>query len=90
VTAHLYLPSLSDAYHSSPNGDLNVYTDIEFAGVGCDRKNGLVCTLKFAPINNSTNAKEEVEIGKTVKDYYLVLISLLYYYQIRILKSEQA
>ncbi|PKC70238.1 hypothetical protein RhiirA1_502071 [Rhizophagus irregularis] len=39
------------------NGDLNVYTDIQFAGVGCDRKNGLICTLKFAPFNNSTNAK---------------------------------
>jgi hypothetical protein len=40
------------------NGDIHVYADIKFASVGCDRRNGLYCTLKFTPrINNSTNAR---------------------------------
>ncbi|RGB42061.1 AAA domain-containing protein [Rhizophagus diaphanus] len=52
---------------ANDNGDLQVYANIEFANVGCDRWNGLFCTLKFIPTHNSTNIKKIREYWRNSK-----------------------
>ncbi|PKC57922.1 hypothetical protein RhiirA1_541364 [Rhizophagus irregularis] len=39
------------------NGDLQVYANIEFINIGCDKR-GLFCTLKFTPKHNSTSLRQ--------------------------------
>ncbi|GBB88735.1 hypothetical protein RclHR1_15310002 [Rhizophagus clarus] len=34
---------------TNENGDLNVYTNIQFANITCDRKKGYACTILFTP-----------------------------------------
>ncbi|GBC00890.1 hypothetical protein RclHR1_00400004 [Rhizophagus clarus] len=52
---------------ANDNGDLQVYANIEFVNVDCDRRNGLFCTLKFIPTHNSSNAKKRKEYWKNSK-----------------------
>jgi hypothetical protein len=52
---------------ANDNGDLQVYANIEFVNVGCDRWNGLFCTLKFIPTHNSTNIRKIREYWQNSK-----------------------
>jgi hypothetical protein len=52
---------------ANDNGDLQVYANIEFISIGCDRRNGMFCTLKFIPTHNSTNARKRREYWKNSK-----------------------
>ncbi|PKY54892.1 P-loop containing nucleoside triphosphate hydrolase protein [Rhizophagus irregularis] len=52
---------------ANDNGDLQVYANIEFVNVGCDRWNGLFCTLKFIPTHNSTNIRKIREYWRNSK-----------------------
>jgi hypothetical protein len=35
------------------NGDLQVYTNIQFANISCDRRKGFACTIRFTPPRSS-------------------------------------
>ncbi|CAB4477601.1 unnamed protein product [Rhizophagus irregularis] len=52
---------------ANDNGDLQVYANIEFVNVACDRWNGLFCTLKFIPTHNSTNIRKIREYWRNSK-----------------------
>ena len=38
---------------SSENGDLQVYTNIQFANIACNRRKGFACTIRFTPPRTS-------------------------------------
>ncbi|GES76034.1 P-loop containing nucleoside triphosphate hydrolase protein [Rhizophagus clarus] len=46
------------------NGDLQVYTNIQFANISCDKRKGFACTIRFTPPR--INAKDE----KGRKEYW--------------------
>jgi hypothetical protein len=61
------------------NGDLYVYAGMKFTNIGCDRRNGLFCTLKFASTHNPKNARKKKEYwrnGKKLKTSNLVALLL--------------
>ncbi|RGB37021.1 hypothetical protein C1646_652342, partial [Rhizophagus diaphanus] len=46
------------------NGDLQVYTNVQFANISCDRRKGFACTIRFTPPKSS--AKD----ARGRKDYW--------------------
>ncbi|PKC62485.1 P-loop containing nucleoside triphosphate hydrolase protein [Rhizophagus irregularis] len=42
----------------SENGDLQVYTNIHFTNISCDRRKGFACTISFTPPRISTKSEK--------------------------------
>ncbi|CAB4384074.1 unnamed protein product [Rhizophagus irregularis] len=38
---------------ANENGDLQVYTNVQFANISCDRRKGFACTIRFTPPKSS-------------------------------------
>ncbi|CAG8568516.1 1267_t:CDS:10 [Funneliformis mosseae] len=50
------------------NGDIQIYVRIQFVEIVCDRRNGLVCTLRFDPkYRKAKNEKERKEFWEKSK-----------------------
>jgi hypothetical protein len=65
---------------TNKNCDLQVYTNIQFADISCDRKKGFVCTIKFTPpitsAKDATGRKEYWERSKKLLTGSLVTLIL--------------
>ncbi|GBC01063.1 hypothetical protein RclHR1_04050006 [Rhizophagus clarus] len=62
------------------NGDLQVYTNVQFANISCDRRKGFACTIRFTPprssAKNEKGRKEYWEKSKKLLTGSLVTIIL--------------